>query len=112
MIEFDSSYFIYSIGPGMIQCTGRMAGAVGGGQWQRNDTQTIKEQEVNTMMTRTRTYPTEHWRFRHRGRVAERPRERQQKRIDMHHRVIHQFPPDWFALRIWEDDGGVQTQLG
>jgi hypothetical protein len=25
--------------------------------------------------------------------------------------IVNRFCPDWFSLRIWEDDGGGQAQL-
>jgi hypothetical protein len=38
-------------------------------------------------------------------------RDRHQKRIDLiRPQRTDRFCPDWFAQRIWEDDGGGQAQ--
>lgn len=49
-------------------------------------------------------------RFDFRNSTARQPRERHRTLIDMLRApIIHRFCPDWFALRIWEDDGGGQA---
>jgi hypothetical protein len=52
-------------------------------------------------------------RFDFRDSTEAQPRERHRELFDMlRPPIINRFHPDWFALRIWEDDGGGgQVQL-
>ena len=44
--------------------------------------------------------------------TATQSRDRRRKLIDiLRSPSINPFCPDWFAQRIWEDDGGGQAQL-
>jgi hypothetical protein len=51
-------------------------------------------------------------RFDCRNSVAARRRKRHRTLIEIPRpAIINRFCPDWDALRIWEDDGGGQSQL-
>ena len=69
---------------------------------------------MNQTLTTRNKYAAEHERerFGFRGSTMAQPCERRRTLIDMlRPPVINRFRPDWFALRIWEDDGGGQAQL-
>ena len=52
-------------------------------------------------------------RFNFRNSTAGQSHERHRSLIDMlRSPIIRGVYPDWFAQRIWEDDGGGQAQLG
>ena len=46
----------------------------------------------------------------HRSTVVP-PRERRRHPTALQPQIINRFCPDWFDLRIWEDDGGGQADL-
>ena len=59
----------------------------------------------------TRMKHTEHRRnrFDFRNSTAAPPREQHREFKMLRPPIISRFCPDWFPLRIWEDDGGGQV---
>jgi hypothetical protein len=69
---------------------------------------------MSQILAISKNYAAEHRRerFGRRSSTAAPPRGRHRELFDMlRPPIINPFRPDWFALRIWEDDGGGQVQL-
>ena len=69
---------------------------------------------MHRIIPTSKKYPAERRRERFdlRNSTAAQPRERHRTLIDMLRAPISsRFCPDWFALRIWDDDGGGQAHL-